>query len=92
MTTSTSDRRTSNTDDTIVEAGHSHGITTSAALYYPSLKGNYWDDELLPSGDSVAECFPEGICHLPLERALLALFCPVKRGKDSIVSEGDRNG
>ena len=52
MTTSTSDRRTSNTDDTIVEAGHSHGITTSAALYYPSLIGNCWDDELLPSGDS----------------------------------------
>ena len=55
MTTSTSNRRTSNThdtiDDTIVEAGHSHGITNSAALYYPSLKGNCWDDELLPSGD-----------------------------------------
>ena len=51
MTTSTSDRRTINTDDTIVEAGHSHGITTAAALYYPSLIGNCWDDELLPSGD-----------------------------------------
>jgi hypothetical protein len=51
MTTSTSNRRTSNTDETIVEAGHSHGITTSAALYYPSLIGNCWDDELLPSGD-----------------------------------------
>ena len=36
---------------TIVEAGHSHGITSAAALYYPSLLGNCWDDELLPSGD-----------------------------------------
>jgi hypothetical protein len=36
---------------TIVEARHSHGIATSAALYYPSLIGNCWDDELLPSGD-----------------------------------------
>jgi hypothetical protein len=52
MTTSTSNRRTDDTmDDTIVEAGHSHGFITSAALYYPSLKGNCWDDELLPSGD-----------------------------------------
>ncbi len=52
MTNSTSDRHTNNTDDTIVESGHSHGITTSAAaLYYPSLIGNCWDDELLPSGD-----------------------------------------
>ena len=51
MTTSTSDRRTSNTDDAIVQAEHSHDITTSTALYYPSLKGNCWDDELLPSGD-----------------------------------------
>jgi hypothetical protein len=51
MTTSTSNRHTSNTEDTIVEAGHSHGITTSAALYCPSLIGNCWDDELLPSGD-----------------------------------------
>jgi hypothetical protein len=51
MTTPTSDRRTSNTDHAIVEAGHSHDITTSAPLYYPSLKGNCWDDELLPSGD-----------------------------------------
>jgi hypothetical protein len=50
MTTSTSNRDTSNTDDTIVEAGHSHGITTSAALYYPSVIGNCWYDELLPSG------------------------------------------
>ncbi len=51
MTTSTSDRRTSNTDHAIVEAEHSHDITTSAALYYPSLQGSCWDDELLPSGD-----------------------------------------
>jgi hypothetical protein len=50
MATSTSNRDTSNTDDTIVEAGHSHGITTSAALYYPSLTGNCWYDELLPPG------------------------------------------
>ncbi len=50
MTTSTSNRDTSNTDDTIVEAGQSHGITTSAAVYYPSLIGNCWYDELLPSG------------------------------------------
>jgi hypothetical protein len=51
MTTSTSNRHASNTDDTFVEAGHSHGITASMALYYPSLVGNCWDDELLPSGD-----------------------------------------
>jgi hypothetical protein len=51
MTTSTSDQHTNNTDDTIVEAGYSHGIATAAALYYPSLIGNCWDDELLPSGD-----------------------------------------
>jgi len=42
---------TSNTENTIVEPGHSHGMTASAALYYPSLTGNCWDDELLPSGD-----------------------------------------
>ena len=51
MTTSTSKRHTTNTHYTIVEAGHSHGITTSAALYYPSFIGNCWVDELLPSGD-----------------------------------------
>jgi hypothetical protein len=53
MTTSTSNHHTSNIDDTMVEAGHSHGNATSAALYshYPSLIGNCWDDELLPSGD-----------------------------------------
>ena len=51
MTTSTSNRDTTNTDPTIVDAGHSHGITASAALYYPSLIGTCWDDELLPSGD-----------------------------------------
>jgi hypothetical protein len=36
---------------TIVEARHGHDIATSTALYYPSLIGNCWDDELLPSGD-----------------------------------------
>ena len=55
MTTSTSNRRTGSSDDTIddtiVEVRYSHGFITSAALYYPSLKGNCWDDELLPSGD-----------------------------------------
>jgi hypothetical protein len=51
MTTPTSNRHTSNTDDAIVEAGHGHGITTSIFLDYPSLIGNSWDDELLPSGD-----------------------------------------
>jgi len=51
MTSSASNRNTSNTDHTIVEAGNSHGIACSAALYYPSLIGNSWDDELLPSGD-----------------------------------------
>lgn len=51
MTTSTSNRHTSNINDTIVEAAHSHDIATSVALYYPSLIGNCWDDELLPSGD-----------------------------------------
>jgi hypothetical protein len=50
MTTSTSNRNTSNPDDTIVEAGKSLNAT-SAALYYPSSIGNCWDDELLPSGD-----------------------------------------
>jgi hypothetical protein len=49
MTTSTSNRDTSNTNDTIV-AGQSHGITAPAALYYPSLIGHCWYDELLPSG------------------------------------------
>jgi hypothetical protein len=51
MTTSTANRNTSNTDDTILEAGDNHGISNAAALYYPSLRGNCWDDELLPSGD-----------------------------------------
>lgn len=55
MTTPTSDRRTSNTDhtfvNTFVDAAPSHEIATAAALYYPSLIGNCWDDELLPSGD-----------------------------------------
>ncbi|MFZ0685646.1 MAG: hypothetical protein WAM89_08880 [Terriglobales bacterium] len=52
MTTSTSsNRHSSNMDDLMAEATHSHGITAYAALYYPSLSGNCWDDELLPSGD-----------------------------------------
>jgi len=51
MTTSNSNRDTTNTDQTIVDPGHSHGISASAALYYPSLIGTCWDDELLPSGD-----------------------------------------
>ena len=51
MTTPTSNRRTSNTDHTFVDAAPSHEIATAAALYYPSLIGNCWDDELLPSGD-----------------------------------------
>jgi hypothetical protein len=50
MTTSTSNRNTRNTDDTIAEAGDNYGIANSA-LYYPSLIGTCWDDELLPSGD-----------------------------------------
>jgi len=49
MTPSTSNRDTGNTDDTIAEARDSHGITTSAPLYYPSLIGNCWYDKLLPS-------------------------------------------
>jgi len=49
MTTSTSNRHTSNTDDTIFESGPSLGTLT--VLDYPSLIGNSWDDELLPSGD-----------------------------------------
>jgi hypothetical protein len=51
MTTSNSNRYTGNIEDTILELGHSHGMTASSALYYPSLAGNCWDDELLPSGD-----------------------------------------
>jgi hypothetical protein len=51
MMTSASNRHTTNTEDTFAESGHSHGMTASAALYYPSLIGNCWDDELLPSGD-----------------------------------------
>ena len=46
MTTWTYDPKTANTNslDTIMRAAE-------AALYYPSLEGNPWDDELLPSGD-----------------------------------------
>jgi hypothetical protein len=38
-------------DDPMFESGLNLGMTASAALYYPSLSGNHWDDELLPSGD-----------------------------------------
>jgi len=51
MTTSTSNRNSSNTEDTIVEGADNYGIANSGALYYPSLIGSGWDDELLPSGD-----------------------------------------
>ena len=72
MTTSTSRRHTSNTDDTIVEAGHSHGITTSAALYYPSFIGNCWVNELLPSGDLCRSRRSFGIgCYFPNDRPAL---------------------
>jgi hypothetical protein len=51
MTTSnSSNRHTSTTDDTILNAA-SYSISAASALYYPSLIGNSWDDELLPSGD-----------------------------------------
>jgi hypothetical protein len=51
MTPSNCNRDTSNTDQSIAQTIESYGITTAAALYYPSLIGNCWDDELLPSGD-----------------------------------------
>ena len=56
MTTSTSNRHTTNSDDNLLDAARSHRITAAMALYYPSLAGNSligscWDDELLPSGD-----------------------------------------
>ncbi|MGA9640650.1 MAG: hypothetical protein WBQ72_04590 [Terriglobales bacterium] len=52
MTTSNStNRQTSNPDDTFVNAAYSHSVAVFSALYYPSLAGNCWDDELLPSGD-----------------------------------------
>ena len=52
MTTSnSSNRHTRTTDDTILNAAHSYSISAASALYYPSLIGNSWDDELLPSGD-----------------------------------------
>jgi hypothetical protein len=50
MTTSNYNRYTSNIDDTIAELGNNYSSAASA-LYYPSLVGNCWDDELLPSGD-----------------------------------------
>jgi hypothetical protein len=52
MTTSTSsNRQTSRTDDASANVAHTYSIAVSSALYYPSLIGNSWDDELLPSGD-----------------------------------------
>jgi hypothetical protein len=51
MTTSTCNHDTIKTDQSIVQAVESRGTAASAALYYPSLEGNCWDDELLPSGD-----------------------------------------
>jgi len=52
MTTSnSSNRQSSYIDDSILDLGRSYGMTAAAALYYPSLAGNCWDDELLPSGD-----------------------------------------
>ncbi|MGD0213234.1 MAG: hypothetical protein ABSB87_08370 [Terriglobales bacterium] len=50
MTTSNTNRYSSNIDDTIVDSRTSYSAAASA-LYYPSLAGNCWDDELLPSGD-----------------------------------------
>ncbi|HET7440649.1 MAG TPA: hypothetical protein VFJ47_05045 [Terriglobales bacterium] len=46
MTTSSYNRNGNNSDqwEAMVHAAE-------AALYYPSLEGNPWDDELLPSGD-----------------------------------------
>lgn len=38
------DTNNSYVSETVVQA-------VEAALYYPSLKGNPWDDELLPSED-----------------------------------------
>jgi hypothetical protein len=52
MTTSTSsNRQTGNTGDRIKDSVYSYDAIAFAALYYPSLAGNGWDDELLPSGD-----------------------------------------
>jgi len=51
MMTPNYSRDTSNTDQSIVQTVESQFIATSVALYYPSLIGHCWDDELLPSGD-----------------------------------------
>lgn len=52
MTTSnSSNRKASNVDDAILNAMYSHSLAVASALYYPSLAGHSWDDELLPSGD-----------------------------------------
>jgi hypothetical protein len=47
MNTSTGNQDTSRTGQ--LDATTAQAMET--ALYYPSLKGNGWDDELLPSGD-----------------------------------------
>jgi hypothetical protein len=49
--TSTRDRAASIDDQSIEQDVESYGMTAPTTLYYPSLKGNSWDDELLPSGD-----------------------------------------
>jgi hypothetical protein len=50
MTPSTSNRY-NNSDETNFETGHIFGASAASALFYPSLAGHGWDDELLPSGD-----------------------------------------
>lgn len=50
MMPSTSNRY-NNTDETNFENGYSYGASAASALFYPSLAGQGWDDELLPSGD-----------------------------------------
>jgi hypothetical protein len=52
MTTLTySKRHTNKIDDATFDARQGPNMAVSVALYYPSLAGNCWDDELLPSGD-----------------------------------------
>ncbi len=52
MTTSnSSNRQTSSLDDAILNAMYAQSRAVASALFYPSLAGNSWDDELLPSGD-----------------------------------------
>ncbi len=51
MTTPTGNRDSNYTFQSSKQLAEYRGMTASAALYYPSLAGNSWDDELLPSGD-----------------------------------------